>query len=133
MILVGATLLPIVIAIVLVLKLKILKKSSKILLELFITLTSILYMILSIVTKTEPFDFNIKEPGDYIIKAAVIFVFSPCLWAVLYYYCSKLFKNIKVAKNAKELALWENYLIYAVALDVNTKIEDEIIEKYINI
>ena len=36
-------------------------------------------------------------------------------------------------KNAKELALWENYLIYAVALDVNTKIEDEIIEKYVNI
>lgn len=101
MIIVGAMLSPIVIAIVLVLKLKILKKSIKILLESFITLTSILYMILSIVTKTEPFDFNIKEPGDYIIKAAVIFVFSPCLWAVLYYYCSKLFKNIKVAKNAK--------------------------------
>ena len=36
-------------------------------------------------------------------------------------------------KNAKELALWENYLIYAVALDLNTKIEDEIIEKYVNI
>ena len=99
MILVGAMLLPIVIAIVLILKLKILKKSSKILLELFITLTSILYMILSIVTKTEPFDFNIVYPGDYIIKAAVIFVFSPFLWVVLYYYCSKLFKNIRVYKN----------------------------------
>lgn len=34
-------------------------------------------------------------------------------------------------RTEKELVLWEYYLIYAVALDVNVKIEDKIIEKYI--
>lgn len=34
-------------------------------------------------------------------------------------------------RTEKELVLWEYYLIYAVILDVNVKIKDEIIEKYI--
>ena len=34
-------------------------------------------------------------------------------------------------KTEDELILWEYYLIYAVALDVNVKIKDQIIEKYI--
>lgn len=35
-------------------------------------------------------------------------------------------------RTEKELILWEYYLIYAVVLNVNVKIEDEIIEKYVN-
>lgn len=34
-------------------------------------------------------------------------------------------------RTEQELALWEDYLIYAVALGVNIKIEDEVTEKYI--
>ena len=33
-------------------------------------------------------------------------------------------------RTEKELVLWQYYLIYAVALEVNSKIEDDIIEKY---
>lgn len=36
-------------------------------------------------------------------------------------------------RTEKELILWEYYLVYAVILDVNIKIEDELIEKYVNI
>lgn len=34
-------------------------------------------------------------------------------------------------RTEKELVLWEYYLVYAVILDVNVKIEDEVISKYI--
>lgn len=42
-------------------------------------------------------------------------------------------KDFSIIKDRteKELILWEYYLIYAVALDVNVKIEDDIIKKYI--
>lgn len=45
-------------------------------------------------------------------------------------YLSKysLIKN----RTEKELILWEYYLIYAVVLNVNVKIKDEIIEKYVS-
>lgn len=36
-------------------------------------------------------------------------------------------------RTEEELILWEYYLIYAVVLNVNVKIEDKIIGKYINI
>ena len=34
-------------------------------------------------------------------------------------------------RTEKELPLWRDYLIYAAALDVNVKLEDEVLEKYI--
>lgn len=34
-------------------------------------------------------------------------------------------------RSEQELILWEHYLVYAVALGVNEKIEDEVMEKYI--
>lgn len=42
-------------------------------------------------------------------------------------------KNYSLIKDRteEELVLWEYYLIYAVALDVNVKMKDKIIEKYI--
>lgn len=42
--------------------------------------------------------------------------------------------NHSLIKNRteKELILWEYYLIYAVVLNVNVKIKDEIIEKYVS-
>lgn len=35
-------------------------------------------------------------------------------------------------RTEKELVLWEYYLIYAVILDINVKVTDEVIKKYIN-
>lgn len=43
----------------------------------------------------------------------------------------KKYSDIK-NRNEKELILWEYYLIYAVALDVNIKIENEVINKFVN-
>ena len=34
-------------------------------------------------------------------------------------------------RTENELVLWEYYLVYAVVLDVNVKIKDKIIEKYV--
>lgn len=43
-------------------------------------------------------------------------------------------KDYSLIKNRteEELILWEYYLVYAVILDVNVKIEDEIIKKYLH-
>ena len=43
----------------------------------------------------------------------------------------KEFSDIK-SKKEKDLVLWEYYLIYAVALGINIKLEDKLIEKYFN-
>ena len=34
-------------------------------------------------------------------------------------------------RTEKELALWQDYLIYAAVLGVNEKVGDEVIEKYV--
>lgn len=43
-------------------------------------------------------------------------------------------KDYSLIKNRteEEIVLWEDYLIYAIILDVNVKVKDEIIEKYSN-
>lgn len=38
--------------------------------------------------------------------------------------------SIMKKRTEKELVLWEYYLVYAVALGVNTKVDDELIDKY---
>ena len=35
------------------------------------------------------------------------------------------------SRTEKEVPLWQDYLIYAAALDVNVILEDEVLEKYI--
>lgn len=77
------------------------KKVKRVFSDIFLLVISFLYIVLSIVIKVEPFDFEIMYTGDLTVAVAAIFVFSPFLWVVLYYFCRKLFKSIRVRKNAK--------------------------------
>jgi hypothetical protein len=78
------------------------KKITKILIDILLGLVSFLYIVFSIIViKTEPFNFEITSIEDVTIAVAVIFISSPYLWITLYYYCGKLFRSIRVRKNAK--------------------------------
>ena len=116
MIIVGLILCPISIAVVIQLNKFSIKKSIKIGLQIYLWLSSLLYVISCFIFKIEPFNFEILSAGDYFISFAVIFVFSPCLWVLLYYYCQKIFKGMRVRKNAR-IRSNEEYIYYRDNLD----------------
>jgi Predicted membrane protein (DUF2207). len=76
-------------------------RRKRIFLDIFLGLLAFVYVIFCMVLKTAPFDFGNVLIDDILIYSAVIFTFSPFLWIVLYYFCRKLFRKIRVGKNMK--------------------------------
>lgn len=101
MIVVGLMLIPLALLIMMLLNKFKLNKSIFVVLNVLLLMSAFLYVVLSLTLKTEPFNFDITSVGDYFIYSAVVLVFSPFLWIVLYYYCKKIFINIRIRKNAK--------------------------------
>lgn len=101
MIVFGLFLIIVCLLIILELKKINIKKIERIILNILLPLIVIIYIIIVFIVKIEPFNFSITSVGDYFIYSAVIFIFSPFMWLVLYYYCNKLFKKMRVFKNAK--------------------------------
>lgn len=116
MIIVGLVLIPVVLSIIIKSNGLKLKKWTSILFNILLLAISFLYIILCFVLNSEPFNFNITNFTDYFIYSAVIFIFSPFLWIVLYYYCKKLFRITRVHKNAK-IKSNKNYEYYRDDLD----------------
>lgn len=116
MIIVGLVLIPVVLSIIIKLNGLKLKKWTSILFNILLLAISFLYIILCFALNSEPFNFNITNFTDYFIYSAVIFIFSPFLWIVLYYYCKKLFRITRVHKNAK-IKSNKNYEYYRDDLD----------------
>jgi len=99
--LIGLLIIPAVLFIILKLNKSETRKTIRVLLNLSLVLISLSYLILAFGLNVEPFTFVIQDASDYFIYSALIFVFSPFLWIILYHYCRKLFRNIRVQKNAK--------------------------------
>lgn len=116
MIIIGLLLIPVILVIIVKLNRLKLKKLTRVLLNIFLLVISFLYMILCFTLNIEPFNFNITNFTDYFIYSAVIFIFSPFLWIVLYYYCKRLFRITRVHKNAK-IKPNKNYEYYRDDLD----------------
>lgn len=116
MIIFGVLLIPVVLGIIIKLNELRLKKITVILLNVLLLVISFMYIMLCFTLNIEPFDFNINNFTDYFIYSAVVFVFSPFLWIVLYYYCKKLFRITRVHKNAK-IKSNKNYEYYRDDLD----------------
>lgn len=111
MIIIGLTLIPIYLLLIFRLKSLDLKKITRICLNIILLGGAFIYVELCFVLKMEPFNFNIINACDYILYTPIIFIFSPFLWMVLYYYCRKLFKNIRLHKNSK-LKTKKEYIYY---------------------
>ena len=116
MIIIGLLLIPVALGIIIKLNRLKLKKWTSILFNILLLTISFLYIILCFTLNIEPFNFNITNFTDYFIYSAVIFIFSPFLWIVLYYYCKRLFRITRVHKNAK-IKRNKNYEYYRDDLD----------------
>lgn len=101
MIFVGLLLIPVSIGITSRLNALNTKKEMKVFLNIILLLGSFLYIVLAFAINAEPFKFEITRVGDYFLYSTLIFEVSPFLWINLYYYCRKLFRSIRVHKNAK--------------------------------
>jgi len=101
--LIGIVLIPIVIVISIMANKPAIKKRVKVLLNALLLVISFFFITGAFITNLEPFDFHddITETADYIFYFTLIFIVTPFLWCVLYHFCKKLFKSIRVQKNAK--------------------------------
>lgn len=101
MIFVGLILiLPIILIIVKALDIKTSKK-NKILLDLLLFLISVIFIVITFLFPSEPFTFNIIEPLDYVLYSALIYLFTPFMWIITFYYSRGILRKLKVRKNSK--------------------------------
>lgn len=120
---IGLLLIPIILLIIKISNSITTKKRNKIILNILLILISIIYIILCLIIRAEPFDFEdhysteyMFYDGDYIIYSWVIFVFIPFIWIVIFHFLKMIFLSIRVRKNAiikKE----EEYICYRGDLD----------------
>lgn len=116
MIIVGLFLIPIALFLMFQLRKFNIGRIARILFNICIITLSIVYLVLCLTLKTDPFNYDIQETEDIFIYSAIIFIFSPFLWIVLFYYCLQFFRNIRVRKNAK-IKSNKEYMYYRNDLD----------------
>lgn len=121
--LVGLFLIPVIILIIQKANKVTTTRKNKILLNLSLFFTAVIYIILCLILNMEPFNFEIAYSveymicrGDYILEAGIIFMFSPFMWIIVVHYFRLLYKKFKIRKNAK-LKGDEEYICYRGDLD----------------
>lgn len=74
-------------------------KKRKRLLDILLLGISLIYLILYF--NIEPYQFQIDDASDYLLYSFLIICSSPFMWVVIYIYLKKLFKKMRIHKNAK--------------------------------
>ncbi len=122
-VLIGIFLIPIILAIMKISNLITTKKRTKILLNLLLILIPIIYIILCLIIRAEPFDFEdhysleyMIYRGEYILHAGLIFLFTPFMWIIVVHFAKMIFNSIRVRKNAI-IKKDEEYIYYRGDLD----------------
>ena len=77
------------------------KRITKILFDILLFIMSVLFIVCCFIFPSEPFIFNIIEPTDYILYSACIYIFSPFMWIITFYYSKNLLKKLRIRKNAR--------------------------------
>lgn len=120
---IGVFLIPIVLVIMKISNLITTKKKIRILLNILLILIPIIYIVLCLVIRAEPFDFEdhysveyMFYKGEYILYAGLIFLFTPFIWIIVVYFAKMIFDSIRVRKNAK-IKRDEEYIYYRGNLD----------------
>ena len=90
---IGLVLIPIIIFIIIKSNSITTKKRDKIILNILLILISILYIILCLIIRAEPFNFKdhysteyMFYNGEYILYSGIIFMFTPFMWIVLFHF-----------------------------------------------
>ena len=120
---IGVFLIPIVLVIMKISNLITTKKKIRILLNILLILIPIIYIVLCLVIRAEPFDFEdhysveyMFYKGEYILYAGLIFLFTPFIWIIVVYFAKMIFNSIRVRKNAM-IKRDEEYIYYRGDLD----------------
>ncbi len=120
---IGLMLIPVIIKIIQISNRVTIKKSSKIFLNILLVVISLTYIILNLVFKIEPFNFEeyysseyMFYSGDYIIYSGLIFMFTPFIWIIAFHFLKMIFYSIRVRKNAI-IKRDEDYIYYRGDLD----------------
>ncbi len=120
---IGLVLIPIIIFIIIKSNSITTKKRDKIILNILLILISILYIILCLIIRVEPFNFEdhysteyMFYNGEYIVYSGIIFMFTPFMWIVLFHFLKMIFYSIRVRKNAM-IKKDEEYIYYRGDLD----------------
>lgn len=122
-IIIGIILIPVIIAIIKKSNLVTTKKKNKIILNILLILISIVYIILCLIIRAEPFNFEdhysleyMIYTGEYILYSGIIFMFTPFMWIILFHFFKMIFRSIRVRKNAI-IKKDEEYICYRGDLD----------------
>ena len=121
-IIIGLILIPVIILIMQKSNLITTKKKNRIGFNILLILISIIYIVLCLVIRAEPFDFEehysleyMIYSGEYILYSGVIFIFTPFMWIILIHFLKMIFCSIRVRKNA--MIKKEEYIYYRGDLD----------------
>lgn len=120
---VGICLIPLVILIMRKSNMVTTSKISKVILDIFLIVIALAFIIFCFVAKMEPFDFDITYSMDYmfytgewVLNAGIIFIFTPFMWIILIHFLKKIFRSIRVRKNAV-IKKDEDFIYYRGDLD----------------
>lgn len=120
---IGIFLIPVVFAIMKISNLITTKKKIRIILNILLILIPIIYIVLCLIIRAEPFDFEnhysveyMIYRGEYILYAGLIFLFTPFIWIIVVHFAKMIFNSIRVRKNAI-IKRDEEYIYYRGDLD----------------
>ena len=120
---IGIFLIPVVLAIMKISNLITTKKKIRIILNILLILIPIVYIILCLIIRAEPFNFEdhysveyMIYRGEYILYAGLIFLFTPFIWIIVVHFAKMIFNSIRVRKNAI-IKRDEEYIYYRGDLD----------------
>lgn len=99
------------------------KKKTRLLCNLSLAAIALLFFAFCFIVPSEPFDFQIEYSliymlyrGSYITYAAVIFVWAPFMWVIVFHFARMIFRSVRVRKNAR-IRREEEYTCYRDDLD----------------
>ena len=104
---IGLALIPVVYALIHKANLVTISKKKGILLNILLILIAFLFIIFCLIVRMEPFNFEdhysmeyMIYSGEYLLHSGLVFLFTPFVWIILIYFLRKIFRSVRVRRNA---------------------------------
>ncbi len=104
---IGLVIIPAVYALIHKANLIKISKKRSILLNVLLVLIAFLFILICWIVRMEPFDFEdhysveyMIYSGDYLLYSGLIFMFTPFMWIILIHFLRRIFRALRVRKNA---------------------------------
>ncbi len=104
---VGMALIPVVYALIHKANLVTISKKRRILLNVVLILIAFLFILFCWIVRMEPYRFETHYSveymiysGRYLLDSGIIFMFTPFMWMILFHFLRRMFRIIRIRKNA---------------------------------